>query len=120
MIEKQRTISKPISLKGLGLHSGENVEIKINPAPENKGYIFKRLDLEGHPTIRAIADNVVSTDRGTTIQEKGINMSLDELKALVPITDRWVKEGNPPPLLFTSDRFARSADVFPIEILDIL
>ncbi|MFZ0429247.1 MAG: nucleotidyltransferase domain-containing protein [Acidobacteriota bacterium] len=46
-------------------------------------------------------------------------LGLEELDALVPITEKWVKEGNPPPLLFTKDRFERSADVFPIEILDI-
>ncbi len=46
-------------------------------------------------------------------------LGLDELNALVPISDRWVKAGNPPPLLFTRDRFIQSADVFPIEILDI-
>lgn len=46
-------------------------------------------------------------------------LGLDELNALVPISERWVKDGNPPPLLFVRDRFMQSADVFPIEILDI-
>ncbi len=78
MTDKQRTLSKPVELKGLGLHSGENVKITIHPAAENHGYIFKRIDLENQPTIRAIADNVVSTSRGTTLEEKKAKISTVE------------------------------------------
>ena len=74
MTEKQRTISKSVSLNGSGLHSGKKVELTIHPAPENHGYVFKRIDLEGHPTIRAIADNVVLTERGTTLEEKNVRV----------------------------------------------
>jgi UDP-3-O-[3-hydroxymyristoyl] N-acetylglucosamine deacetylase/3-hydroxyacyl-[acyl-carrier-protein] dehydratase len=78
MTEKQRTISKPASLRGNGLHSGQNVELTIHPAPDNHGYVFKRIDLEGHPTIRAVADNVVLTERGTTLEEKNVRVSTIE------------------------------------------
>ena len=44
---------------------------------------------------------------------------MKELKALSKLSQGWVKAGNPPPLLFTLDRLQKSADVFPIEILDI-
>jgi UDP-3-O-[3-hydroxymyristoyl] N-acetylglucosamine deacetylase/3-hydroxyacyl-[acyl-carrier-protein] dehydratase len=44
---KQRTIEKEITLSGVGLHTGENVTMKFVPAPENHGYAFKRIDLEG-------------------------------------------------------------------------
>ena len=54
MAEKQRTVAKPVSLKGRGLHSGIEVEVTINPAPENHGYQFKRTDIEGSPVIRAL------------------------------------------------------------------
>ena len=74
MTEKQRTISKSVSLNGSGLHSGEKVDLTIHPAPENHGYVFKRTDLEGHPTVRAIADNVVLTERGTTLEEKNVRV----------------------------------------------
>ena len=78
MTDKQRTLSKPVALKGRGLHSGENVEITINPAPENHGYVFKRMDLKDQPLIRAIADNVISTARGTTLEEKKAKISTVE------------------------------------------
>ena len=84
MTEKQRTISKSVSLNGSGLHSGEKVEVTIHPAPENHGYVFKRIDLEGHPTIRAIADNVVLTERGTTLEEKNIRvLTIEHLLASI-------------------------------------
>ncbi|HJX71098.1 MAG TPA: bifunctional UDP-3-O-[3-hydroxymyristoyl] N-acetylglucosamine deacetylase/3-hydroxyacyl-ACP dehydratase [Bacteroidales bacterium] len=78
MTEKQRTILKPVTLKGNGLHSGEKVELTIHPAADNHGYVFKRSDLEGNPTIRAVAENVVLTERGTTLEEKNVRVSTIE------------------------------------------
>ncbi len=78
MTDKQRTVAKSITLSGLGLHSGKNVQLKIEPAPVNHGYVFKRTDIEGHPLVRAIADNVVTTDRGTTIEENHVRISTIE------------------------------------------
>ena len=46
-------------------------------------------------------------------------LTLPELKVLEKTTRSWVKAGNPPPLLFTEERLARSVDVFPIEIADM-
>jgi UDP-3-O-[3-hydroxymyristoyl] N-acetylglucosamine deacetylase / 3-hydroxyacyl-[acyl-carrier-protein] dehydratase len=85
MSEKQRTVANAISLKGRGLHTGALVEMIIKPAPENTGFQFKRKDVEGQPVIRAIADNVTTTERGTTLVEKGISVSTIEhlLAALV-------------------------------------
>jgi UDP-3-O-[3-hydroxymyristoyl] N-acetylglucosamine deacetylase/3-hydroxyacyl-[acyl-carrier-protein] dehydratase len=78
MAEKQRTVAKPISLKGRGLHSGVEVEVTINPAPENHGYQFKRTDIEGTPTIRALAEYVKITERSTTIVDKGASITTVE------------------------------------------
>lgn len=78
MIIKQRTIQKSVSVKGRGLHTGIDVELTFNPAPENFGYKFKRIDLEGHPLISAVAENVVDTSRGTTIEEKSVRVSTIE------------------------------------------
>jgi UDP-3-O-[3-hydroxymyristoyl] N-acetylglucosamine deacetylase/3-hydroxyacyl-[acyl-carrier-protein] dehydratase len=78
MSDKQRTVAKIIKLKGRGLHTGAEVEITIKPAAENTGYHFKRTDAEGQPVIRAIADNVTTTERGTTLVEKGISVSTIE------------------------------------------
>lgn len=78
MIIKQRTIQKPVTVRGKGLHTGLNVELTFNPAPENHGFKFRRIDLETQPIISAVAENVVDTSRGTTIEEKGVRISTIE------------------------------------------
>jgi UDP-3-O-[3-hydroxymyristoyl] N-acetylglucosamine deacetylase / 3-hydroxyacyl-[acyl-carrier-protein] dehydratase len=78
MIVKQRTIQKPVKVKGKGLHTGIEVELTFQPAPVNFGYKFKRVDIDGHPIISAVAENVVDTSRGTTIEEKGVRVSTIE------------------------------------------
>ncbi len=67
MVELQRTISKPVSLSGIGLHTGTECTMTFKPAPINSGIKFIRVDLGGNPEIPAIADNVVDISRGTTI-----------------------------------------------------
>ncbi|WP_394972084.1 bifunctional UDP-3-O-[3-hydroxymyristoyl] N-acetylglucosamine deacetylase/3-hydroxyacyl-ACP dehydratase [uncultured Croceitalea sp.] len=82
---KQRTIAKEIILKGVGLHTGENVTMKFVPAPENHGYAFKRVDLEGEPIIEADANYVINTQRGTNLEKNGVKIQTSEhvLAALV-------------------------------------
>jgi len=67
MIELQRTIIKPVSISGIGLHTGAECTMTFKPAPINSGIKFIRVDLGGNPEIPAIADNVVDVSRGTTI-----------------------------------------------------
>ncbi|MEM8897314.1 MAG: UDP-3-O-acyl-N-acetylglucosamine deacetylase, partial [Bacteroidota bacterium] len=74
MENKQHTISKAITLSGKGLHTGAKVNITFKPAPPNHGYKFKRIDLPNAPIIHADVDNVVGTQRGTTIAENGAEM----------------------------------------------
>jgi len=74
MSQMQKTIRNSVSLKGKGLHTGYEVQITFHPAPVNHGYKFKRTDLEGQPIISAIADNVVETSRGTTLEENGVQI----------------------------------------------
>lgn len=69
MSDKQRTIAKEVSISGKGLHSGQNVTLTFKPAEVNTGFLFRRIDIEGSPEIHALADNVVSTARGTTLLE---------------------------------------------------
>jgi len=78
MVDKQRTVSKPVSLKGKGLHTGIEVEVTICPAPEDHGYQFKRLDIEGSPLVRALAEHVKITERSTTIVDKGASITTVE------------------------------------------
>ena len=68
-MSKQITLSKEISCKGVGLHSGKEVEIVFSPGDVNTGIVFVRSDLENKPEIRAIAENVTSTVRATTLSE---------------------------------------------------
>ncbi len=67
MLEKQRTISKPASLSGIGLHTGNRSTMTFKPAPEDYGIKFKRVDLENSPEIPADIDHVIDISRGTTL-----------------------------------------------------
>mgnify|MGYP001794879637 CR=1 FL=1 len=69
MYEKQHTIQRPVSISGKGLLTGVETTMTFNPAPENHGFVFRRIDLEGQPRVKADVDNVVDTSRGTTIAE---------------------------------------------------
>ena len=71
MPERQKTIKKPISVSGAGLHTGDNVTLTFKPAPENHGIKFLRVDLENKPVISADVDNVIETYRGTSLEENG-------------------------------------------------
>ena len=53
MPEKQKTITKEISVSGVGLHTGEFVNLTFKPAPANHGFQFKRIDLENQPIVEA-------------------------------------------------------------------
>lgn len=64
----QRTIKKAVTVKGVGLHTGQEVTMSFHPAPVNHGFRFKRVDLENQPVINADVSRVVSTQRGTTLQ----------------------------------------------------
>lgn len=68
MFEKQRTIKEPISLAGVGLHTGNTCTMTFKPAPPNHGIRFVRTDIEGHPWVIADIDHVVDLARGTTLQ----------------------------------------------------
>ena len=65
--EFQRTIKKPVSFKGVGLHKGSESIITFKPAPVDYGYKFVRTDLEEEVVIPAIVDYVVDLSRGTTL-----------------------------------------------------
>jgi UDP-3-O-[3-hydroxymyristoyl] N-acetylglucosamine deacetylase / 3-hydroxyacyl-[acyl-carrier-protein] dehydratase len=71
MYIKQHTIQQPVSVTGTGLHTGKPVTMTFCPAPENHGYVFRRVDLAGSPLVPADIDNVVDTQRGTTIEAHG-------------------------------------------------
>lgn len=75
---KQRTLKGSFSLCGKGLHTGLNLTVTFNPAPENHGYKIQRIDLEGMPIIDAVADNVIDTTRGTVLGKGDVRVSTIE------------------------------------------
>lgn len=78
MSHKQQTLKSAIDITGIGLHTGAQVKLTLNPAPENHGYVFERTDLEGNPQVKANLDNVVSTERGTTLEKNGTDVHTTE------------------------------------------
>lgn len=75
---KQRTLKGSFSLCGKGLHTGLNLTVTFNPAPENTGYKIQRIDLEEQPIVEAIAENVVDTQRGTVLARGDVRVSTVE------------------------------------------
>ena len=75
---KQKTLKGSFSLFGKGLHTGLNLTVTFNPAPENTGYKIKRIDLEEEPVIDAIAENVIDTQRGTVLAKGNARVSTVE------------------------------------------
>ena len=75
---KQKTLKGSFSLYGKGLHTGLNLTVTFNPAHENHGYKIQRIDMEGEPTIDAIAENVVDTQRGTVLGKGDARVSTVE------------------------------------------
>ena len=78
MTNKQYTLNDSFSLSGKGLHTGLELTVTFNPAPENHGYKIQRTDLPGHPILDAVAENVVETTRGTVLGKKDIKVSTIE------------------------------------------
>ncbi|WP_046745565.1 bifunctional UDP-3-O-[3-hydroxymyristoyl] N-acetylglucosamine deacetylase/3-hydroxyacyl-ACP dehydratase [Kordia zhangzhouensis] len=109
-IVKQTTIAKEVSLKGVGLHTGKEVNLTFKPAPENHGYAFVRVDLEGSPVIEADANYVVNTQRGTVLEKHGVKIQTCEhvLAALVGLEIDNVSielDASEPPIMDGSAKF---------------
>jgi UDP-3-O-[3-hydroxymyristoyl] N-acetylglucosamine deacetylase/3-hydroxyacyl-[acyl-carrier-protein] dehydratase len=83
--EFQHTIAAETSITGVGIHSGQIVEMLLKPAEPNTGIVFQRVDIAGNPTVKADVDNVVETTRSTTIEANGARIGTIEhlLAALV-------------------------------------
>ena len=75
----QKTISKKITLRGIGVHTGKKVNLNIHPAPPNSGITFKRIDLQENNIIYPIYNNVIDTTLCTTISnDYGVKVSTIE------------------------------------------
>lgn len=108
--KKQQTIERAVSLTGVGLHTGKEVTLTFRPAPEDFGFKFKRIDLEGEPIIDANANYVVDTQRGTNLEFNGVRIQTSEhvLAALVGLDiDNCLVELNAsePPIMDGSSKY---------------
>ncbi len=74
----QHTLKEEISISGAGIHTGQSVTINIKPSESNTGIVFQRVDLPGKPIIKADVDNVVETNRSTTLEQNGARVSTVE------------------------------------------
>jgi UDP-3-O-[3-hydroxymyristoyl] N-acetylglucosamine deacetylase/3-hydroxyacyl-[acyl-carrier-protein] dehydratase len=74
----QHTLAAEAKISGVGIHTGQTVEITLKPAEPNTGIVFKRIDLPGAPVVKADVDNVVDTVRSTTIEANGARVSTIE------------------------------------------
>lgn len=75
---KQITLADSFVVEGKGLHTGGHIVATFCPAPDNHGYKIQRTDLEEQPVIDAVAENVVSTMRGTVIGKGDATVSTIE------------------------------------------
>jgi UDP-3-O-[3-hydroxymyristoyl] N-acetylglucosamine deacetylase/3-hydroxyacyl-[acyl-carrier-protein] dehydratase len=76
--DRQRTIARPVTYSGVGLHSGNQCHMTFLPAAANTGIRFVRTDLPGHPQIAVDPDHVVGVERGTTIGVNGTEVQTIE------------------------------------------
>jgi UDP-3-O-[3-hydroxymyristoyl] N-acetylglucosamine deacetylase/3-hydroxyacyl-[acyl-carrier-protein] dehydratase len=72
--DRQHTLAKAVSMTGTSLHTGEQVTLTLQPALENFGFKFRRIDMEDKPFIAALAEKVQKVERATTIAEGGVNV----------------------------------------------
>lgn len=105
----QQTLNRSASFSGIGLHSGNRVNLTILPAPANSGVRFRRVDLEGKPEIEARVENVSETNRSTTLAKGNVKIHTVEhiLAALAGLgVDNAIVEldANEPPICDGSAR----------------
>jgi UDP-3-O-[3-hydroxymyristoyl] N-acetylglucosamine deacetylase / 3-hydroxyacyl-[acyl-carrier-protein] dehydratase len=121
-VPSQQTIKRPMSYAGVGLHSGNRVNLTLLPAPPNHGVKFRRIDLDGKPEIEAKVDHVVDCQRSTTLGRGSVKVQTVEhvLAALsgAGVTNAVIElDANEPPICDGSSRefaeLVRQAEVLP-------
>lgn len=74
----QKSIKDIISFAGVGLHSGNNVNVRLLPAAEDTGILFVRTDVPGSEAIQANVSNVVATNYATSLGVNGVKVGTVE------------------------------------------
>lgn len=75
---RQRTLKNEIQATGVGLHTGDKVYLRLKPAPEDHGIVFRRIDLDPSVDIPAKAENVGDTTLSTSLIKDGVKVSTVE------------------------------------------
>lgn len=109
-MSNQSTIKQAFTLTGKGLHSGLEIALTFNPAPENHGIKIKRVDMPEEPAMDAVAEYVTETTRGTVLKKGEMQVSTVEhaLSALYAFgIDNCLLEVNAPefPILDGSAKY---------------
>lgn len=78
MIQEQQTLRKDYSFEGKGLHTGKVSKVTIKPAPADSGIRFIRTDIGPDAVVEALAENVSSTARSTTISKGDVSVATVE------------------------------------------
>ena len=71
MTRKERTLKRSATMEGVALHSGETVQVQIEPAPAGTGVIFRRGDRPDPADIPALAGHLAMSQRRTVLREAG-------------------------------------------------
>ncbi|NUN92269.1 MAG: bifunctional UDP-3-O-[3-hydroxymyristoyl] N-acetylglucosamine deacetylase/3-hydroxyacyl-ACP dehydratase [Verrucomicrobiae bacterium] len=109
MFEHQKSVKRPASVEGVGLHTGAPARLTFQPAPANSGIQFARTDLPGSPPIPALVNLVKDTRRGTTLELDGVSVQTVE-HVLAALAGRGIDNclveisGPEPPILDGSAR----------------
>jgi len=74
----QRTLAAPAELSGVGFITGTRVRVRFNPAPANRGIVFRRIDLAGSPAVVAHPSAITNTNRRTTLGPATTGVTLTE------------------------------------------
>lgn len=84
--DRQRTIARPVTYSGVGLHTGNQCHMTFVPAEANSGIRFVRVDLEDQPEIRVDPDHVIGVERGTSIGVDGTKIhTIEHVLAAVAV-----------------------------------
>ena len=76
-MKQEQTIRTSVECKGVGLHSGAPVQLRILPAPSGSGIVFRRIDLDNFE-IEATGRNIARVSYATSLMKKGVLISTTE------------------------------------------
>ena len=79
----QKTILSPVSFKGVGLHTGKELQVTLLPVTENSGIRFRRTDLNPAVEIPALYSHIGDTARSTSVRDPQTGASVGTIEHLM-------------------------------------